>query len=620
MLKRILSTVGVVILGFVIVVAVVIWQLMSVARTVQAAKDVSIPLFRTAVNVSENTRALEKAVAGAFLVQQVGDLEEIRGLTQQAIGRLQADIQSLTGPQFSSLHEKPLPPPAEIDEARNTPAAKAKASEVLTIQNLLKVMAENVAGLGKAADQTIALAEQQINQRKELDRDREELSKVFRAALPLAKVNEKAYANLSRATLCVLYSNSGRDLNFVGRAKFNEGVTAMGKASLDADQQALFDRLKAQFEKTYLHAFSASANKADFVFFSQKALEIQDEVQQLRRFAEQEFDSGQTGLTAETTKTMQLSLWLSLATIGLGLVLAYFMATKITRRITAIVQELTGSSAAVASASGQVSASSQGLADSASSQAASLEETSASLEEISSMAKRNSEGAQKAKGIASATRAAADAGATEVAAMNDAMEAIKSSSNGIAKIIKTIDEIAFQTNILALNAAVEAARAGEAGAGFAVVAEEVRALAQRSATAARETAEKIEDSVTKSQHGATVCINVASRLQDIATKSREVDQLIGAIAQATGEQTAGLQQINAAVGQMDRLVQESAAKAEEGAGVAQELTTQSDAMRKCVEELTQELGNHPRSRPQPARPTQAPFARSASEQAVTLSA
>ena len=155
----------------------------------------------------------------------------------------------------------------------------------------------------------------------------------------------------------------------------------------------------------------------------------------------------------------------------------------------------------LSAAAGQVSSASQSLAEGASEQAASLEETSSSLEEMSSMTKRNAENAQKANELAKQARAAADTGVGDMQAMNAAMDAIKASSDDIAKIIKTIDEIAFQTNILALNAAVEAARAGEAGMGFAVVADEVRNLAQRSAQAAKETAAKIEGAVSKTAQG-----------------------------------------------------------------------------------------------------------------------
>jgi methyl-accepting chemotaxis protein len=195
------------------------------------------------------------------------------------------------------------------------------------------------------------------------------------------------------------------------------------------------------------------------------------------------------------------------------------------------------------------------------------------------------------------------------------MAAIKASADGIAKIIKTIDEIAFQTNILALNAAVEAARAGEAGAGFAVVAEEVRALAQRSATAARETAEKIEDSVSKSRHGAEVCAKVAAGLLEITTKSRQVDELVGEIARASSEQTSGIQQVNQAVSQMDKVIQGSAAKAEEGASVAEELIAQSTNLKNCVTQLSQlvggaqaEVGHDTARSPRTAAPQPEPMA------------
>ena len=293
---------------------------------------------------------------------------------------------------------------------------------------------------------------------------------------------------------------------------------------------------------------------------------------------------------AVTTRFSRL-LWIgagcSLALLG---VLAFTVTRSIPRPFIAIINRLRHAAETNVSSAGQVSQSSATLADGASRQAASLEETSASLEEISSMAKRNADSAQRAKELTGQTRTAADAGTRDVDAMNHAMAAIKASSDGIAKIIKTIDEIAFQTNILALNAAVEAARAGEAGAGFAVVADEVRALAQRSAVAARETAEKIDDSVTKSRHGAEICGKVAAGLQEIASKTRGVDELVGEIAQASSEQTQGISQVNTAVTDMDRAVQSSAASAEESAAVAQELSAQSVFLQQTVDDLAFAVG------------------------------
>jgi len=170
--------------------------------------------------------------------------------------------------------------------------------------------------------------------------------------------------------------------------------------------------------------------------------------------------------------------------------------------------------------------------------------------------------------------------------MSQAMQALKDSSNDIAKIIRAIDEIAFQTNILALNAAVEAARAGEAGMGFAVVADEVRNLAQRSAQAAKETAAKIDGAITSTAQGVQISAKVADTLGEIVAKVRQVDDLVSEVASASKEQTTGIVQINAAVGQMDKVTQSNAASAEECAAAAEELNAQAATMKQAVGELT----------------------------------
>jgi len=293
---------------------------------------------------------------------------------------------------------------------------------------------------------------------------------------------------------------------------------------------------------------------------------------------------------AATRSIWQKTMWvLGLAAAGLFMV-AWILGRSLSGPIMAGIESVREIGNQVASAADQVSACSQSLAEGASQQAASLQETSASLEEVSSMTKRNAENAQTAKELANQTRTAADSGATDMEAMHQAMGTIKISSDNIAKIIKTIDEIAFQTNILALNAAVEAARAGEAGMGFAVVADEVRNLAQRSAQAARETAEKIEDSIGKSRHGVQLSAKVSADLQEIVAKAHQVDELLGQIAHASQEQSQGISQVNTAVTQMDKVTQGTAASAEEGAGAAEELNSQAAVLKEAVADLSQLVG------------------------------
>jgi hypothetical protein len=303
------------------------------------------------------------------------------------------------------------------------------------------------------------------------------------------------------------------------------------------------------------------------------------------RTAEQTWDVFHDGFSRKNAAIAAITTVFLLVIIGVlvGVCVHYLLVIPL-KRTAAVMSNQAGE---VTDASGQVSAASQTLAEGSSEQAASIEETSASLEEMSSMTKRNAENAQKANDLARQTRAAADKGAADMQTMSVAMEAIKVSSDDIAKIIKTIDEIAFQTNILALNAAVEAARAGEAGLGFAVVADEVRNLAQRSAQAAKETADKIEGAIGKTAQGVGISKQVANTLNDIVVQIRQMDELIAEVTGASKEQTLGITQINSAVGQMDKVTQGNAANAEECAAAAEALNSQAEVMKQSVAELLQ---------------------------------
>ena len=292
----------------------------------------------------------------------------------------------------------------------------------------------------------------------------------------------------------------------------------------------------------------------------------------------------------ETTRADQRrNEFIGSSVTGVGILLGAFFAWSITRsvtrRITGVAGRLASESEKANGSAAQVAQASSAMADGASQQAASLEETSSSLTEMSSMTQRNSENAQNAKGLANEARATADAGAADMEQMKTAMGAIKDSSVEISKIIKTIDEIAFQTNILALNAAVEAARAGEAGLGFAVVADEVRSLAQRCAGAAKETAEKISASTEKSEQGVRISEKMAANLAAIVEKTRRLDERIAEIAQSSHEQSEGIAQLNTAVASMDKVTQGNAALAEQSASASEELKAQAGQVRVAVAEL-----------------------------------
>ena len=280
----------------------------------------------------------------------------------------------------------------------------------------------------------------------------------------------------------------------------------------------------------------------------------------------------------------------SIVAIIAGVVLAIVIGRGIVSGLKRIMNGLAEGSEQVSSASNQVSAASQSLAQGASEQAASLEETSSSMEEMSSMTSRNADNANQAKQLAGAALSSSERGRDAMQRMSSAIEEIKQSSDETAKIVNTINEIAFQTNLLALNAAVEAARAGEAGKGFAVVAEEVRNLAQRSAEAARTTADMIEGSVKNADNGVEISKEVAEALGEIAEGSRKVNDLVAEIDAASNEQAQGIGQINTAVAQMDQVTQANAAGAEESASASEELSSQAQELRRMVSDLGRMVG------------------------------
>ncbi len=361
------------------------------------------------------------------------------------------------------------------------------------------------------------------------------------------------------------------------------------------DAKAHYTALVAIVEREMLPALEREHKATDATRqidarIDEQANGLDDNLKKLAAALKQESDADTREFQVQQASTERIVTWMGIAGVLLTLGLGMVVVGRVNKRLSAAVVSLSESSGQLVAASEQVAGSAQTLSQGATEQAASLEETSASMEEMASMTRRNAESTRQAVTLVADVHKRAHDSTDALQQMVQSMDAIQDSSQKVSKIIRTIDEIAFQTNILALNAAVEAARAGEAGMGFAVVADEVRSLAQRSAQAAKDTAVLIEESIAKARSGNQKVGQVAESIAGITDAVNRVKALIEDVSEASRQQTQGLDHVAQALSQMERVTQDTAATAEESAAASEELSAQAATTLEVVGQLEALVG------------------------------
>ena len=396
-----------------------------------------------------------------------------------------------------------------------------------------------------------------------------------------------------------LDSNSQKDIDrvYAELSKMEKQLTDLNFNVQDAQRRQFLTAVTTS-KKEYLGAFKQLTkvifDRNDIIqnVLDEIGPKIAKDIEDIKLSIKKVQDELGPKLVTSNSRSLTLVAIISMIALILGVSLSLIITRGISGPLSRIIEGLSGGAEEVATASGQISSTSQQLAEGASEQAASIEETSSSLEEMSSMTKQNADNAIQADSLMNEAKELVQRANEAMTELTGSIDEISEASGETSKIIKTIDEIAFQTNLLALNAAVEAARAGEAGAGFAVVADEVRNLAMRAAEAAKSTAELIEGTVKKTQDGTELVTKTNEAFSNVVESAAKVGELVGEIAAASNEQAQGIGQVNTAVAEMDKVVQNNASSAEESSSAAEEMNAQAEQMKRMVSELMAMVGSN----------------------------
>lgn len=587
MFKKILSVFIVSILGLGVVVGVVFFELNKLESTTEKTLQTDQGFYQVNNSLSDKVHQLKSILSAAFISEDVTEVDILKVQADDLFLDIENTLSEFGEQKFQILQSGLL----SLDQDLSTWIQEKEVEQMeITVSDMLSLLSPKINDLKAQKENLFKIATNSIINYKTHEKESKELSKIFRKTLELSAVNKKAYNNMTRAVMAVMYSKSTSELNSMGRAKFSGAYEDILQEELTKKQKELLEKSKNQFFKTFDHAIANSVSSHAYHYFIKEIDQLTNAFDELSNFALTNLQIGNQELRKTSTLTKQLIGLISGVTVVISLLLGFFTARYFSNKIGEQVSYIQdGSKVLVTSINSMLNASGL-MTEAYKKQIDAASKTSSSLNEIREMTSVNASNSKKAKEETDTMKNFQDEATQSAGALISSMEELKGANETVFNIVKTIDEIAFQTNILALNAAVEAARAGSHGAGFAVVADEVRSLASQCAKAADESAQQISSSMKCGEDSLKCAMTVQTRLEEILNKSNILDEIISSVANASSEQAQGIEYISESMVDTDRLIQENKGISDDNENTAQQLSELSEQLNGSIATLSQIVG------------------------------